>query len=33
MRITGRDPSGEGIRVQIETDEDIWHLYLSLIHI
>lgn len=27
MRITGRDPSGEGIRVQIETDEDIWHLY------
>ena len=27
MRITGQDPSGEGIRVQIETDEDIWHLY------
>ena len=27
MRILGQDPSGEGVRVQIETDEDIWHLY------
>lgn len=27
MRILGQDPSGDGVRVQIETDEDIWHLY------
>ena len=27
MRILGRDPSSGGIKVLIETDEDIWHLY------
>ena len=27
MRILGRDPDGSGIRVQVETDEDVWHLY------
>ena len=27
MRILGEDPSGDGVKVLIETDEDIWHLY------
>ena len=27
MRILGRDPSSGGVKVLIETDEDIWHLY------
>lgn len=27
MRILSEDPGNGGIRVQIETDEDIWHLY------
>lgn len=27
MRITGEDPATNGVKVAIETDEDIWHLY------
>ena len=27
MRIIGTDPSDNSVRVHIETDEDIWHLY------
>ncbi len=27
MRILGEDPASNGVRVMIETDEDIWHLY------
>ncbi len=27
MRMIGWNPSEEGVKVQIETDEDIWHLY------
>lgn len=27
MRITGEDPATNGVRIAIETDEDIWHLY------
>lgn len=27
MRILGEDPAGDGVKVLIETDEDIWHLY------
>lgn len=27
MRITGKDPATNGVRIVIETDEDIWHLY------
>lgn len=27
MRILGRDPSDNSVKVYIETDEDIWHLY------
>lgn len=27
MRILGEDPSNESVRLQVETDEDLWHLY------
>ena len=27
MRITGEDPATKGVKVVIETDEDVWHLY------
>ncbi len=27
MRILGENPAGDGVKVLIETDEDIWHLY------
>jgi protein pelota len=27
MRILGKDPSDNSVKVQIETDEDVWHLY------
>ena len=27
MRILGENPAGDGVKVMIETDEDIWHLY------
>lgn len=27
MRILGEDPSNESVKLQVETDEDLWHLY------
>ena len=27
MRILAEDPSNESIKLQVESDEDLWHLY------
>ena len=27
MRLLGEDPSSESVKLQVETDEDLWHLY------